>query len=386
MALFDNTEIAFNYRTNGELKSAYTLFKLVSSPRLVKAGKVFLTIALKLHIPFAWLIKPTIFKHFCGGETIKESFVAVRLLEKYNIKSILDYSVEGKESIEDIELAYKETLISIKNAAEDDNIPFAVFKPTAFIKHNLLEKISAGKALSNDENLEFQIFKNKIDTLCKSAHDEDLRILIDAEHSWFQKAIDDVVEEMSEKYNKHKAIVFNTLQMYRIDRLNFLMQANEKAKEKKYFLGVKFVRGAYMEQERERAEKMNYTSPIHDNKENTDINFNLALEFSINNINRISIFCGTHNEYSCEYLTQLLHKNSLAKNDSRIFFSQLYGMSDHITFNLAYTGYNVAKYIPYGPIKHVMPYLIRRAEENTSIAGQSGRELSLIKKEMNRRR
>jgi len=385
MVTFENTQIAFASKSNNDLKRAKLLFKTIASPTMVKIGTGLVNTALALHIPIAWAVKPTIYAHFCGGTTIKDCEPVVETLAKYNVKSILDYSVEGKENIEDINNALEETLRAIKNAGQNPNIPFAVFKPTAFTRHEILVKMSDG-TLSEAEQKEADDFVNRIDILCKTAFENDIPILIDAEDYAFQKAIDDTVDLMMTRYNKEKPIVYNTLQMYRWDRLDFLKQSFEKSQKEGYYLGVKFVRGAYMEKERARAKEMGYKDPIQPNKEATDRDYNAALKFCVENIETIGLFNGTHNEYSNQYLTELMEKHNLKNDDNRIWFSQLYGMSDHISFNLAAKGYNVAKYVPYGPVKHVMPYLLRRAEENTSVKGQTGRELSLILTEEKRRK
>ena len=386
MDRFENTDIAFRYKSNSELTKAYLLFKMVGSPALVKLGKVSTNIALALRLPVAWAIKPTIYAHFCGGETIEESEPVIRKLEPYKVRGILDYSVEGKERIEDIEAALSETLSTVVKAGKDTNIPFAVFKPTAFTRAEVLEKMSSGEKVSDQIQKEANEFRDRVNILCKAAHNGDVPILIDAEDSWFQNFIDEVCEEMMELYNKDKAIVFNTLQMYRHDRLDFLEAAYERAKQKNIFLGIKFVRGAYMEKERKRAEDMGYTDPINPDKAATDNLYNDGLRFTVEHIDRISVFNGTHNELSNNLLTELISEKGLAKNDNRIWFSQLYGMSDNISFNLAHEGYNVAKYVPFGPVKHVLPYLIRRAEENTAVAGQTSRELDLVSRERKRRK
>ena len=383
---FENTEIAFAYKTNRELYKAYYLFKIVGSPWMVKAAKVITQIMLSLRLPISWAIKPTIYAHFCGGEYIPESIPVIKTLGKYGVKVILDYSVEGKERPEDIVAALEETLQTIKNAAKNPNIPFSVFKPTAFTTSHILEKVSSGANLSDEESKEAREFRNRIDILCKDAHEKDVPILIDAEDSWYQKFIDEIVEDMMVKYNQKKAIVFNTLQMYRHDRLEFLKESFRKAEEANYYLGIKFVRGAYMEKERERAQKMSYPDPINKDKATSDKMYDDGLRFTMKHLDRISVFSGTHNEDSNVLLTQLMEEKGIEKNDDRIWFSQLFGMSDNISFNLADQGFNVAKYLPYGPVKHVLPYLIRRAEENTSVAGQTSRELELIMKERNRRR
>lgn len=383
---FENTEIAFAYKTDRQLRKAYLLFKMVASPAMVKIGKVITSIMLGLRLPISWAIKPTIYQHFCGGEYISESASVAESLSKYDVKVILDYSVEGKERPEDIQSALDETLRTIENARNNPNIPFAVFKPTAFTTGPILEKVSSGADLTDEEEQEAKNFKERVETLCKAAHKEGLPILIDAEDSWYQEFIDDVVEEMMEKYNKERVIVFNTLQMYRNDRLEFLKDSYKKSVEGNYYLGIKFVRGAYMEKERERAQKMSYPDPINIDKPATDKMYDDGLRYTIDHIDKISVFSGTHNETSNILLTQLMEEKGIAKDDERIWFSQLFGMSDHISFNLASDGYNVAKYLPYGPVKHVLPYLIRRAEENTSVAGQTGRELELILRERRRRK
>jgi len=386
MISFDNTEIAFRSKSNNDLKRSYFLFKTIAHNSIVKLGGALTQAALKMHIPVNWFIKPTIYKQFVGGETIEECKPTVFNLQEYNVKAILDYSVEGKDSEDDMSAALSETLESINNAGENSNIPFAVFKPTAFTTRYILEKVSAGGQLTSRELAEASKFRTRIETLCKAAYNNNIPILIDAEDSWFQPFIDEVVMDMMVKYNTKRAIVFNTFQMYRHDRLAFLKQSYQKAVEGNYFLGAKFVRGAYMEKERQRAQLMGYPSPIQPDKESTDRDYNAALRFCVEHIDRISIFNGTHNEFSSRYLTELMAKQGIEKNDPCIWFSQLYGMSDHISFNLAYAGYNIAKYLPYGPVKHVIPYLVRRAEENTSVKGQTGRELSLILKEMKRRK
>ena len=386
MITFDNTEIAFKSKTDNDLRRSYVLFKTLAHNSLVRIGGSLTQTAIRMHIPINWIVKPTIYKQFVGGETIAECADTVHELAKYNVKAILDYSVEGREAPEDIQAALDETLHSIPNAAKEANIPFAVFKPTAFTTSNVLTKVSAGQQLTPAEAAEADNFRNRIDMLCKAASDQNIPILIDAEDSWYQNFIDEVVDQMMAKYNGERAIVFNTFQMYRHDRLEFLKKSWQKAVYGNYFLGAKFVRGAYMEKERERALEMKYPSPIQPDKESTDRDYNRALKFCMEHIDRITIFNGTHNEYSSQYLTELMKEKGLKNGDPRVWFSQLYGMSDHISFNLAHAGYNVAKYLPYGPVKHVIPYLVRRAEENTSVKGQTGRELSLISKEMNRRK
>jgi proline dehydrogenase len=386
MISFENTEIAFQSKTDRDLKRAHFLFKMIGSNILVTAGKTMSRAALKLGIPVGWAVKPTIYSHFVGGETIEECYKNVRQIGKFDVKAILDYSVEGTESLESINTAMDETLRTIYNAAKDDNVPFAVFKPTAFTWDRVLEKVSDGSELTNEEKMEADNFRERVKKLCQTAYDNGVPILIDAEDVAYQNFIDDVVEENMETFNKDKAIVFNTFQMYRWDRLEVLEQMYDRAMEKGYHLGAKFVRGAYMERERARAQEMGYKDPIQPDKDSTDRDYNEALKFCIERIDRIAIFNGTHNEYSSLYMTELMTEHNIPKDDPRCWFSQLYGMSDHISFNLANAGYNVAKYMPFGPVKSVLPYLIRRTEENTSISGQTSRELNLIVTEMNRRR
>jgi len=386
MLSFENTEIAFSHRSDKDLKRAFHLFSIIGSNIMVRLGKKLTEAALALKVPVGWAVKPTIYAHFVGGESIDDCRQKVRILERYGVKAILDYSVEGKETFAEIRRALMETLKTIYNAGGDPNVPYAVFKPTAFTTRNVLEKVSAGMALTEAEKLEAAQFRKRVNHLCKTAYESQVPILIDAEDSWFQNFIDEVVYENMEEFNTEKAIVFNTFQMYRHNRLDALKHAYHTAVLKGYLLGAKFVRGAYMEKERARAAEKGYPDPIHPDKAGTDRDYNEALKFSIEHIDRISIFNGTHNEFSSRYLTELMAEHHLANDDPRCWFSQLYGMSDHISFNLASEGYNVAKYLPFGPVKSVLPYLIRRAEENTSIAGQTSRELSLIMKEMARRK
>ncbi len=383
---FNNTEVAFISKSNADMNKAYVLFKTIANPGIVKMGNKMLGLALAIHFPINWAVKPTIYQHFVGGESIKSCNAAIRKLEDYNVKAVLDYSVEGKEEAEDIKLAFEETLRAIRNAGQDPNIPFAVFKPTAMGRSLVLEKASMGAPMNELEKEEEAQFRNRLQELCKTAFECNIPILIDAEHSWYQNIIDEETNKGMALYNKEKAIVFNTFQMYRHDRLAYLAESYQMAEDGNYFLGAKFVRGAYMEIERERAGIKGYEDPIQPDKEATDRDYNAALKYCIDHIDRITIFNGTHNEYSSQYLIDLMEEKGLAKDDNRCWFSQLYGMSDHISFNAAAAGYNVAKYLPYGPVKHVMPYLLRRAEENTSAQGQSGRELTLIMLEKNRRK
>lgn len=380
---FDNTENAFKAKTNSELKRSYLLFKLIGNPFLVKFGAK--TAPLALNIGFKGLIKSTIFKQFVGGENIHDCSKTIEHLGKYNIGTILDYSVEGKESEEDFNHCLDETIETIYKAKKDKNIPFCVFKVTGLARFDLLTKVSEGKPLDNNEKDEWKRVTNRVYMICKTAQESDQPIFIDAEESWIQPAIDDLANQNMASFNKVKVIVYNTYQLYRHDRLNYLKDTVIKAKENGFYVGAKLVRGAYMEKERKRAAEMNYQSPIQPNKEASDKDYDDAVKFCIENIDRVSFCAGTHNEKSSMKLVELMQSKNIAANDKRIFFSQLLGMSDHISYNLSLNGYNVAKYVPYGPVKDVLPYLIRRAQENTSVKGQTGRELNLIIKEKKRR-
>ncbi|MBL7918450.1 MAG: proline dehydrogenase family protein [Bacteroidia bacterium] len=383
MISFDNTEIAFKAKSDSELKKSYWLFKLIGNPSLVKMGAKLTPIA--LNIGFKGLIKNTIFKQFVGGEDINDCEKTIQQLGKYNIGTILDYSVEGKESESDFEHCFAETLDTIAKAKNHNHIPFCVFKVTGLARFALLEKVSSGKSLSDQEKSEFEKVRARVKAICKAASEANQPIFIDAEESWIQQAIDDLANENMEAYNKEKVIVYNTYQLYRHDRLEYLKQSLKTAVSKGYKVGAKLVRGAYMEKERARAVEMNYPSPIQKNKEASDIDYNNAIKFCAENINNMAICAGTHNEASSLKLVEAMGEKNIAPGDKRIYFSQLLGMSDHISYNLSQAGYNVSKYVPYGPVKEVLPYLIRRAQENTSVKGQTGRELSLIMKEKKRR-
>ena len=383
---FDNTEIAFKSKTNAELKQSYLLFKAIGYNWLVKAGPPLVNTAFNMGLPITGIIKKTVFKQFCGGESMNDCDSTMNQLYSLGVGTILDYSVEGEEKEEAFNATTTETLETITKAKNNPKIPFCVFKVTGLARFDLLAKVTAGESLSSTEESEYGRVKNRIYNICKTAHDNGVRIFIDAEESWIQGAIDDMAHDMMMTFNKERAIVYNTIQLYRHDRLAFLKQSHTHALANQYYLGVKLVRGAYMEKERDRAEKMGYPSPIQPDKAASDRDYNEALRFCIQHIDRISICAGSHNEDSSRLLAQLMQEKGIAHNDSRVYFSQLYGMSDHISFNLSHVGYNVAKYLPYGPVKAVMPYLFRRAAENTSVKGQAGRELTLISREVARRK
>jgi proline dehydrogenase len=388
MALdFSNTEIAFRGKTDSNLKKSYYLFRMVASPGLVNFGSWAIDVSFKCRLPVKGLIKKTIFNQFCGGETIEECTAKIQELHKNNVGTILDYSLEGKESDEDLDQTTNEIIKTIERAKSDSAIPFSVFKPTGIAKFSLLEKSNNGvETLSEKDQLDYEKVRSRFHKICGKAHELNVPVFIDAEDSWIQDAIDTLAEEMIFAYNKETAIVYNTVQLYRWDRLDYLKNLHQKALQHSAKVGVKLVRGAYMEKERARAEEKGYKDPIQPNKESTDRDYDLALEYCVNNITDFGVCAGSHNEKSAIYLSELIEKKGLEKNDPRIYFAQLLGMSDHISFNLSFNQYNVAKYVPYGPVKEVMPYLIRRARENTSVAGQTGRELSLIIQERKRRK
>lgn len=382
---FSNTEIAFKSKSNAELRTSYYLFKAIGMNWLVKMGTPLVEMAFALHLPIKTLIKKTVYQQFVGGINIEDCEKAIDNLYKFNIGTILDYSVEGKEADADFENTCNETLATIQKAKGNKKIPFCVFKVTGLARLALLEKINSNIELNENEKLEFNKVKERIEKICRTAYENHVRIFIDAEETWIQNPIDQIATEMMLKFNHDEAMVYNTIQLYRHDRLAYLEQSYKHAVENNYYLGMKLVRGAYMEKERERANQYNYTDPIQKNKENSDTDYNNALAFCVKNVDRISICAGTHNEVSSTLLAQLMAENNIANDDKRIYFSQLYGMSDNLSFNLANAGYNVTKYLPYGPVKDVLPYLFRRAEENTSVKGQTGRELNLILKEKARR-
>ncbi|MBU2921216.1 proline dehydrogenase family protein [Winogradskyella psychrotolerans] len=385
-SLFENTETAFELKSDSELERAYFLFKMISSEPLVRIGTAATNFALKAHLPVEKLIRATVFDHFCGGVNEDDCLPVIDKLYTKGVSSVLDYSVEGKSVENQFDNALAKILKIINFCDEREAMPIVVFKPTGFGRFLLYQKKTEGVALTNEEEDEWDRIVGRFDAVCKLAKEKDVEVLIDGEESWMQDAADDLVEEMMRRYNKDVAVVYNTLQLYRWDRLDYLKQLHERAKADGFKIGMKIVRGAYMEKERERALDKGYDSPICENKKATDDNFDETLNYILQNLKDISVFIGTHNELSCYLAMDLMKTHNISKEDNRIWFGQLYGMSDHISFNLAAQGYNVAKYIPFGPVKDVMPYLIRRAEENTSVSGQTSRELSLLKTERKRRK
>ena len=383
---FNNTQIAFRSKSNADLKRAKMLYQVMGNSTMVKIGGFFSNLSLKLHLPINKIVKKTIYRQFVGGETIEECLPTIDLLYKFNIGTILDFSREGQDDEKELDKTRDEILKTIAEAKDNPKIPFSVFKPTGMVRFALIEKVAEQPDdLSQEDKEEFNRFVQRVDAVCEAAYKSGTPILIDAEETWIQEPIDNVLDAMMAKYNKEEFIVFNTVQMYRHDRLAFLEKAHKKAIANNYKLGMKLVRGAY-EKERERADEKGYPSPIYPDKPATDIGYNDAQRYCMENLDSIAVLSGTHNEQSMFELTELMEKYDMDKDDNRVWYSQLLGMSDHISFNLANKGYNVVKYVPYGPVKDVMPYLMRRAEENTSVAGQAGRELTLIDKEMDRRK
>ena len=384
--IFNNTQVAFSLKSDTELDRAYFLFKMISNEPLVRIGTAVTNFALKAHLPVDGLIRATVFDHFCGGINELDCLKVVDSMFTKGVSSVLDYSVEGKEEEAQFDAALQMTLKTVEFAEEKQAIPFAVFKPTGLGRLDLYTKIGEKQQLTDSELAEWNRVKERFDIICKTAHSKNVALLIDGEESWMQDAADDLVEEMMRKYNKEKTIVFNTLQMYRWDRLDYLKALHKRAEVDGFYIGMKLVRGAYMEKEHKRALENGYPTPICISKEATDDNYNAAVDYMMKHIDKMAIFAGTHNEESSYKLIEMLSENGIAKDDQRIWFGQLYGMSDNISYNLAENGYNVAKYLPFGPVRDVMPYLIRRAEENTSVAGQTSRELNLLKTERNRRK
>ncbi|RAK02499.1 L-proline dehydrogenase [Larkinella arboricola] len=383
---FEDTSIAFSSQSNKKLFKTYWLFALMNRGWLVNLGTFFIKLALNLKLPVKKLIKSTIFEQFCGGETIRDCEKTIQKLHDGHVGTILDYSVEGEGS----ETSYDETVLeilrTIERASESNDIPFCVFKVTGIASTELLEKVQAGDTLTDAEQEAYERVQQRVDALCRRASERSIRIFIDAEESWIQDTIDALAYTMMDRYNRQQCIVYNTYQLYRSDSLGNLKKSVQTARNKGYLLGAKLVRGAYLEKERIRAYEGEYLDPIHHTKAETDRDFNEAVDFCMANRDIVSICLGTHNEYSCQYCISHMQELRLAPNDPHIWFAQLLGMSDNISYNLANAGYNVAKYVPYGPVEAVMPYLFRRAAENKSIAGQSSREYLLVKKELQRRK
>ena len=383
---FADTSVAFASKSDARLRKMYYLFAAMNNAPLVDFGTGALKLALKLHLPVKGLIKYTIFEQFCGGETIADCEPVIRALHQYGVGTILDYSVEGEKNEAGFDATAREIIATIRKAAGNPAIPFSVFKITGVADTDLLGKVQSGQPLSAAEKAAFEKAKARVDAICREAFTHKVHVFIDGEETWIQGAIDGLAYDMMRQYNREDAIVWNTYQLYRHDMLDNLRKAVADAEREGYYLGAKLVRGAYMEKERNAAGQRGLPDPIQPDKNSTDDDFNEALRFCMDHLDRIRFCAGTHNEQSCYLLAQLMEAHHVPANDRRVWFAQLYGMSDNISYNLARAGYNVAKYVPYGPVRSVMPYLFRRAEENTSIAGQSSREFRLIEKEMQRRK
>jgi len=383
--IFNNTKRAFALKSDSELKKSLFIFSMMNKGALVSIGTKFTNLALKLHLPVEGIIKKTIFKMFCGGTSKEDCLPVIKKMHEMHVHSVLDYSSEGKEEEAEFDKALntKTSIVTFANRRKE--IPFTVFKPTGIGRFAIWEKVSAKKELTKEEQDEWNRVVDRVDEICELAYKLDMRILADAEESWMQDAADDLLEEMMAKYNQEKVIVYNTLQCYRWDRLQYIKDLHKRAKNKGFKVGAKVVRGAYMEKENARADKMGYATPICEDKEATDVNFNAVIYYAMQNLDDIALYIGTHNEVSTYLTMQLMEEKEISKDDDRIWFSQLFGMSDHISFNLGLNGYNAAKLVPFGPIRDVIPYLMRRAQENSSVKGQTGREYALLKEEKQRR-
>ncbi|WP_091207468.1 proline dehydrogenase family protein [Mucilaginibacter gossypiicola] len=382
---FENTEIAFRHSSNADLNRAYWLFRMINVNFLVKIGPPVTNFAMKIGLPIKSIIKATIFKHFCGGETIAECDYTIKNLYSGRVGTILDYSVEGEEEETVFDNTRDEIIRTIERAAKDKAIPLTVFKITGVGRFGLLEKLDARLKLNDTEEEEWSRVQARVLAICDRAYKNNVPVMIDAEESWIQDTIDLLALTMMTQFNKQKPIVYNTYQMYRHDKLASMLNDHEIAQSEGFILGAKIVRGAYMEKERRRAEEKGYPSPIQPDKKSADLDYDSALDYCTSHIDQIAFIAGTHNEESCRLLAELLDNKGIDHKHPHVYFSQLLGMSDNLSFNLAHADYNVAKYVPYGPVKAVLPYLFRRAQENTAIAGQMSRELSLITKERKRR-
>ena len=383
--IFENTEVAFADKSNGQLKKAKALFQLMSNNGLVSLGSSLANLALSLHLPVSPLFRYTVYNHFCGGETFTECKKTIQKLEKNGVGVLLNYGVELKEREEDFNKTVERNIEALQFGGKNKAVKALCIKLTGFGRLGLFEKIQSGEKLSVDEKQELSAFKKRLDKVCSVAEKNDVPLYVDAEESWIQDPLDEMVEEMMEKYNRGKCIVFNTFQLYRHDRLAYLQQQIDRAIAGQYSLGAKLVRGAYMEKERERAKEMGYKSPIHRNKKDVDADFNQAVNLCLDNLESLHLCVASQSEHSNQLAMEFIVKKKIDPQNPRILFSQLYGMGDNVTFNQAKLEFNATKYLPYGPVKEVIPYLIRRAQENTSVAGQTTRELSLIVKELNRR-
>ncbi len=385
LTLFENTKVAFSSQSNSKLRKTFWLFALMNKVWIVNLGTFFIKLSFKLNLPIKSIIRFTIFEQFCGGENIENCQKTAEKLGKAGVGTILDYSVEGRDDDDGVEATFRELLRTIDFAAVSSNIPFTVFKVTGMASADLLERIQSKEVLGTAEKKAYQRLRERVQVLCRRAKEKKVRIFIDAEESWIQEVIDDLANEMMEELNREEVVVYNTYQLYKEETLESLKDIFLRSNEKGFFVGAKLVRGAYLEKERLRASEHAYCDPVHKTKADTDKDYNAAVDFCLDRLDKIAVCLGTHNEYSVGYCITKMQRLGLQRNDHRVWFAQLYGMSDNISFNLADAGYNVAKYVPYGPVEDVMPYLFRRAEENKAIAGQSSREFLLVKSELKRR-
>ncbi len=383
--IFNNTKRAFALKSNEELNQSIFIFEMLDHPWLVKIGTRLTNFALQLNLPVDGIIKKTVFKQFCGGISEKDCLPVIEKMYTMKLHSVLDYSAEGKETEADFDTAIERKIKIVKFASGRKEIPFAVFKPTGIGRFAIWEKVSAKETLLPEEKQEWERIQNRVHRICKAAYEAKICLLADAEESWMQNAADDLLEEMMKEFNKEEVFIYNTLQCYRWDRLEYIKKLHERALAGNFKIGIKIVRGAYMEKENARAQKLGYPTPICEDKEGTDVNFNAVLFYGLQYIDDINLYIGTHNEVSTYLTIQMMEEKGFAKNHPYIWFSQLYGMGDNISYNLSENGYNAAKLVPFGPIKDVIPYLIRRAQENTSVKGQTGRELALLREEKQRR-
>ena len=383
---FSNTEVAFRSYTNKDLRNAHSLYKLMGRDKLMKIGRHLAQFALDINLPIGSIIKKTVFKQFCGGETLSETTTTADRLYSYGVRSVLDYSVEGKATEASFDHTVEHIIESIEyNKKQANKFPFAVFKPTGIGRFALYEKIAQEQALTTQEQHEWQSVLHRFDSIISHAVKSDVRIMIDAEETWIQSPVDQIVLDFMKLYNQDKVYVYNTLQMYRHDRLQYLKHVHQQALKEGFTLGFKIVRGAYMEKERERALKMNYPSPINASKQLSDNCYNEAVEYILSHSDSIGLYAGTHNEESTHHILRLMDQYNIDKTNERVWFSQLYGMCDHISFALGEAGYNICKYLPYGPVEDVFPYLLRRADENSSAGAQTTQQIQLIRQEIKRR-
>lgn len=383
---FNDTKTAFAFRGTDELQNAVRFFRMMQNPWVSSLGQRALKISLYMGLPVKGFVRKTLYRHFCGGETFEQSFPLIKKLGEYGVYSVLDYGVEGQNREEEMDKVADEIIFGIKTARDEDRIPFTVFKATSIGFFGVYEKVTSGRELTAQEAQYFENTRSRMMNIFQKGYEYNVPVFVDAEESWIQKAIDDLVYEGMERFNKEKTIVWNTYQLYRNDHLEHLENHIRKGRENGFRIGAKLVRGAYLEKEIERAKEKGYRCPVHVRKSDTDRDFNQSMLSCLENIDVVSFHASTHNETSCQMLLDEMEKRGFAKDDKRIWFSQLYGMCDYISFNLAAAGYNVCKYVPYGPLEAVLPYLMRRAEENSSVEGQAQRELELLEKELERRR